>query len=173
MNALMLVDVVEEMTKALVGLVKVGLVMERNFFFFDGTHEALSRAMLRGVADGGHTDLDTEGPQRLDIGRSRILDALVRVMNVGSLLDQRASQGRHRERLVEMTAQMPAPNGPGIDIHQHSHVHKLLAPTHRRDIPNPEVIRADHRDALHQVGITSVAMVAVCCPGAARRAVPL
>ena len=124
---LMLVDVVEEMTKALVGLVKVGIVMERNFFFFDGTHEALSIAMLRGVADGGHTDLDTEGPQRLDIGRSRILDALVGVMNVGPLLDQRPPQGGQRERLVQMTAQMPAPNGPGIDIHQHSQVHKLLA----------------------------------------------
>jgi hypothetical protein len=57
-NPLVLIDLVQEATEVLVGPVKVGIIMKRDFLFIDGAHETLGRSILRRLADGRHADLD-------------------------------------------------------------------------------------------------------------------
>jgi hypothetical protein len=85
------------MAQALIGLVKVGIVIEGDFLFFDGAHGALGVLVLRRFDDSGQTDLDPECTQRLKVCGVSILNPLVGVMDVGPLLDQCPLQSRQRE----------------------------------------------------------------------------
>jgi hypothetical protein len=140
---------------------KVGIVMEHDFLFLKGTQQAFTIPIFSSLTDRGHADLDPQSLQRLDIGGGGILHPLVGVMHVGLLPYQRTSYGRQRERLVELTAQMPAANTPGIHVHQHGQVHILLAHTDVGDIADPYLIRANDRQSVHQIAVSRTGMVAV------------
>jgi hypothetical protein len=55
MNTLVLIDVVEEVADAVVGRVNVGIVMECDFLFLHGAHEAFSIPIFSRLTDSGHT----------------------------------------------------------------------------------------------------------------------
>jgi hypothetical protein len=74
------------MTHMLIGCMEVGVVMEPDFLFLNGAHEALGMAILRRLANGGHTDLDPVGLQHLGIKSSGVLDPLVGVVDLGPML---------------------------------------------------------------------------------------
>jgi hypothetical protein len=58
-NTLALIDIIQEAADALVGRMKVGVVMKCHFLLLNGAHEALGISILRRLTDGGHADLDT------------------------------------------------------------------------------------------------------------------
>jgi hypothetical protein len=90
----MLIDVVQKAADAVISFVEVGIVMEPDFLFLNGTHQAFSIPIFRGLTHRGHADLYPESMQRLGIGGGSILHALVGVVNVWLLPYQCPSQGR-------------------------------------------------------------------------------
>lgn len=115
----MLIDVVQETAQVLVGRMEVGVVMEPDFLFLHGAHEALGRAIFRRLADVGHADLDPERLQRLGIDGRGVRDPLVGVVHLGPMLHQGPLSGGHGQRLIPVAAQMPAADAARIDIPQH------------------------------------------------------
>ena len=126
MATLPLIDVVQNAAKVLGGLMNVAVVMERDCRFCDGAHQARRRPLLRRLADGGHTDLGPRGLQPLDRGARRILDAWIGVVELGPVMRPCTPQGGYGQGLVQVAAEMPAPNRPGIDAHQDGAGHELL-----------------------------------------------
>lgn len=160
MDALALIAFISEATEVLVGLMKVGIVMERDFCFFNGAHEALGVAVLRGLADGCHADLDAVRVQRVDRRRRGVLPPLVGVMELGPMLRQRPTPGDQGQGLVQVAAQMPTAHAAGLDLHEDSQVHERITSTDRGHVADPYLIRAYHRQALHEVRVARGGMVA-------------
>lgn len=77
-----------------VSIVKIGIVVERDFLLLDGAHEALGIAILGRLASRGHTELGTDVVQRLHRRRGCVLDPLIRVMALGPMLRQCSPSGR-------------------------------------------------------------------------------
>ena len=88
-DALVHVDVVQELGKMEPGIIIVFIVRQVNFFLFDGADEPLSVAVLPDLTALGHTDCSTNSQQHVDVGRSCILDTLVRVVDLWIVLGQR------------------------------------------------------------------------------------
>jgi hypothetical protein len=93
LEALPRIDLVQKAAKVLVGVMKVKVLMERDFLFCDGAPQALRVPMLCGLAAGRHTALAPRGLQQPDICRCRRLDAWIGVMDRRPVRPQGASQG--------------------------------------------------------------------------------
>ena len=77
MDALGQIDIIDETADLAPRIFKVSIVVKRYFFFFDGSDEALSIAVLFGVSDFGHTDLTLDLRQAADIIGGGILQTLI------------------------------------------------------------------------------------------------
>lgn len=107
-DALDVVDRVDEVPDLLAGLGEVLVVGEIDLLFFDGAHEAFGVTVLAWLADRGHAESDAEFLQALDIHGGGILHALIGVMDLRCSADQGPLQGGEREPLIEVAAQVPA-----------------------------------------------------------------
>lgn len=115
MDALTLVDVVQEAPDLRVGVGKVAILRQGHLLFFDRPHQPLGIAVLPGFTLLGHTDPRAEFAQARHVGGGRLLHALVGVMD-GRLVScgDRPFERAERQRLIQMTRELPATNGPRI-----------------------------------------------------------
>jgi hypothetical protein len=153
-----LIDVVQKAPEMLVSIMEIGLLMKGHFLLLDGTHQALGVAILRGLADGGHTDVGANVSQGLNRCRRGILDPLVGMMDLGPMLRQGPPQRRQGQRLIHLPAQLPAPDAARIHVHHHGQLDELIPHAHVGDIPDPHLIGADNRQSVHQITVPWVGM---------------
>jgi hypothetical protein len=73
---------------------------------------------------------------------------------------------RHLPVPRQVAAQMPTANATGIGIREDSQAHELIASPSRGNVADPYLIRAHNPQALHEVRVLRVGMVAVRCPWA-------
>ena len=64
------------------------------------THPPLGVAILPGLAALGHADFGIGSSEHPDVGRGRVLDTLIRVVDFRPVLSQSAIQGDQCQRLV-------------------------------------------------------------------------
>jgi hypothetical protein len=77
MYTLAIVDIAEEATNLLIGVVKILVVRKRNSLFLNGAHETLGIAILPSFTDFSHADGDSGIGKQVTISRGSILDTLV------------------------------------------------------------------------------------------------
>src|SRR5690606_16048285 len=87
MNALAVVDISKKTTDLLVGIVKVLVVRQIDFFFLDGADDTLRIAILPGFTDRGRADGNLGFGEQSKMSGGGIVSTLVRVVNLwrGSL----------------------------------------------------------------------------------------
>jgi len=118
MDSFVHVHIIQETADLMVGIMIVKILGQVNFFFLDRPHQTLGVAVLPGLASIGHADLNLGILQDLGIGHGRVLDALVRVVNLWRRMgDQRSLQRSQRQRVIQATPQMPASDASGEDVH--------------------------------------------------------
>jgi hypothetical protein len=89
MNAFVHMYLIEKLSR-LSGRISVILILGQvNFLLFDPAHEPLGIAILPGSSDLGHTDEHSIISQTIDIGHGCIPDALIRVMVLWLVSDER------------------------------------------------------------------------------------
>ena len=74
----------------------------------------------------------------------------------------RTLQGRERERLIQMAAQLEAANAAGVDIHEHVQIDELTLEAHVGDVGDPDGIGLFDRQIGHQIGIAWIGVITVC-----------
>jgi len=90
---------------------------EVNCLLLEGTEEPLGIAILPGLAHLRHTDPSQGSLQDLSVGGRGVLDALVRVVDLGSGMGfQRLAQRRQGQSVVQVTSQAPGADRTGEDI---------------------------------------------------------
>ena len=126
-DALVHVDVVQEPAQLADSISIVVVVRQVNFLLFDGPDEPLGVAILPSLTTLGHADFGVDSSEHPDVGRGRVLDTLIRVVDFRPVLSQSAIQGDQRQGLVQATAQMPTTDTAGEHVHDHSQVDELVA----------------------------------------------
>jgi hypothetical protein len=95
------------------------VVRQINFLFSDGTDETLGVSILPGFACLGHTDLHIGLSEHPDTGTGRVLEPLIRMMNLWCVMSQRSLQSDQGKRLIQATSKMPATDATGEHVHDH------------------------------------------------------
>ena len=150
MDALGVVDLLDPVLNLLISIVKISVLGVVVMLLLEGPDKALRKGILGGLANICHADLDVVVAQQLDILRSRVLDALIGVMNGGrAVVGQRLLQGGQGQFVTQTATQMPAAYGACVQIEDHSQVHKARAQPQIRDIRRPDVIRIRRFHAPH------------------------
>jgi hypothetical protein len=162
MDALALVHVIQEVPDLRIGVGEVTILCERHLRFFDRAHQPLGIAILPGLALLRQADPRAELFQARYIGSRGILHTLVRVMDAGLTPgDETPLQGGERERLVEMTAQLPAADGPRVDVHEYGEIDKVALEAHIGDVRHPHRIWLGDDEIGDQSGLAGIGMVTV------------
>ena len=82
MDSLFLIDILDKTAYLFSGVFQVGVFIEINFLLFDRTNDALGVSVLRGFADFGHADLDSQSGQAPGVVGGGVLNSLIGVVNL-------------------------------------------------------------------------------------------
>jgi hypothetical protein len=124
MNPLRAVHVADKASDVQLRGDQVWVLVQCNFFFLDRADDSLGIAVLFGVPNSGHTDLDLAPFEGRHVVGSRILQALIRVMDFWPALCQRTMQSLQPQFNAQAGADCPAADDPGEDIHQDRQVNE-------------------------------------------------
>lgn len=144
------------------GIVKVPVVLQVNLFFLDGTHQTFGIAVLPGLPDFAHADLDGVFDEELGVEVAGVLNALVGVVNLwGRVVEQGFLEGGEGEGLLETPSQMPTAYPAGKHVHDHGQVDKLDLEPNIGHITDPNLIGLGDLEVEYQVGKAGQAGVAL------------
>jgi hypothetical protein len=124
MNPLRAVHVVNKAPDVQLRGGQVLILVQGDFFFLDRADDSLGIAVLFGVTDSGHTDLHIVPFKRRHVVSGRILQALVRVMDLWSPSRESAMQSLQRQLNAQAGAERPTADDPGENIHQDRQVNE-------------------------------------------------
>lgn len=161
MNPFTIIDISEKASDLLVGIVKVLVVRQVDFFFLNGADDAFSVAILPSCAHIGHANRDFGIVEQVNIGGGGILPPLVGVMNFRGRPLQGHLQSVQRQRLIQTMGQMPAANAASKDIHDDGEIDELVGETDKSNIGNPHLMGPCDGQILDEIGIATIAMLRV------------
>src|SRR5450756_2224709 len=96
------------------------ILRQVHLLLFDGAHQTLCEAVLPGGPDLSHTNCDLVNAQQISVRRGSILNALIRVMNLGLTRLQSTVQSGQCQVTIQVAPQMPAADRACEDIHDYS-----------------------------------------------------
>jgi tetratricopeptide (TPR) repeat protein len=164
MDPLVHVHVIQEAADLAICLMIVQVLGQVNLLFLDRPDETLGVAVLPGFALVSHADLDLGVLKDLSVGRGRVLDALVRMVNLWSrILDEPALQSDQSQGVVQVAPQMPPPDTSGEDVHDHRQVNEPVAQADVGDVTHPDLLRAHDLQVQNQVRVAGKIVLAVGC----------
>ena len=76
MDAFVHIDLIQEATELMIGVIVVLILRQVNFLFFDSADQPLGVAVLPGLTNVGHANLDVVVSQQVYIGGGCILVTL-------------------------------------------------------------------------------------------------
>jgi len=95
------VNVIEKASDLTQRVMVIVVLRQIDFFLFDRAHQSLRVAILFGATTLGHADLRMSLLKQIRISRGRVLDALIRVMDVRRWMPgQSPFQGRQGQTLI-------------------------------------------------------------------------
>ena len=118
MNPLRAVHVVNKAPDVQLRGCQIRVLVQRDFFFLDRADDSLGITVFFSVTDSSHTDLYLASLERRHIVSGRILQALIRVVDLWPPSCERAMQSLQRQLDAQAVAERPTSDEPGEDIHQ-------------------------------------------------------
>src|SRR5262245_9893690 len=124
MNPLRAVHVVNKPSDVQLRGGQVRVIVQGDFFFLDRADDSLGIAVLFSMTNSGHTDLYLAPFERRHVVSGRILQALVRVMDLWSPSCKSAMQSLQRQLHAQAGAERPAADDPGENLQQDRQVNE-------------------------------------------------
>ena len=149
MKTLPIVNRIDEMLDRGAHLGDCFVVVQVDLFVLERAHEALGFGIVIRVAGAAHADLDFVVLQDRDVISSRVLDALIRMMDqsrMNSACLQRHLQSRQRQFRIDVARDGPADAAAAVGVQQHGQIDEVAPQTNISDVGHPKLIKTNPCD---------------------------
>ena len=140
-----LVVKVEVAAQAVMRFLRVGIVVQVDFFVLDTAPQAFGQNVVQGTPPPIHADPNLRGREQLDVLRAREVAPLVTVPDLGLGLRQGPLHGGQDEGHFQGLGQFPTQHIAGVPIEHRDEIEPALQETNIRDIDAPDLIRVINR----------------------------
>ena len=164
MQALTIVELVNEVADACSGFFKGFVLVEVDLLVFERPDEALCFGVVIGIAAPAHADFYAGVLEGLDIGFRGILHAPVGVMHKPLLCwsgGKGAVEGVKGQPGIEGSIQSPADASSAMGVKYHCQIDPLAGQADVGDVGYPQLVNAGHVQSRDQVGVDGAVVIRV------------
>ena len=140
MRAFKIIDVCDKITDAISRLGEALILIEMNFFLFERADESLSISVFPRVSAVCDRNLNAMCFERGHIDFSKILHALIGMMNLWDAVVQCFFQRFERQRGVQVLTDIPSFDQSCENIHEQAEINEASLETNIGNICHPDLI---------------------------------